>query len=1334
MSDVLGNELDPSKLPVLSGTVLAKAFDKLQSDQNARQLQAAGRVRGAQSDLSEAEFTLSGAEEELAEQASATRDLFPARKLHHLRGSLDDIEAPSPTHDGSLLVPSSWEAFRESVEISSRRVVALGGKLITWDHEWGAVAKTVRDQFEGAKELLRTQREAVEDARSRFEHEVASSALLEVTFDKERAELLMSMATWLQNVDQEYREFGWEAPEWNSWEPAQSIPNVVRVGEYVVGRGVKDPKLRGIGVPALVEFPGSKSLVINAGACRGEAESLMSSVLLRLIAYSQPGAYTMTFVDPVGLGGSFAPFLHFNEFDETVLTGRAVSQANDINAVLDELLVHIETVTQQYLRSSYASLAEYNEAAGTIAERFRYLVVADYPAAFDSRASEKLRSIMQRGPRCGVYTMVTGGEGASSSTHFTDVIPLSRLDPEATSIYAGSKSIAPQSARDAILDPANIAALRTELKEHDAPAAPLEGEPWLDLEVPIRVTGADIWLNSPLVDVGGQAEIDDPVLLICDFAIEDPDALRPALTAAQDACTMLVVVSHQIKERHFDYLLGSSENPGFSFAAIAPPRKNLNTGEFLADMAVLTGGSVLKTEAQLRGATLADCGSADRIMLTDRTTLIEGADGQLEDLKARRNEIRAAFDDASSPNQSEVIRMRWNKEFGGRPASENPLVGPKPDALESIVNALRSSTKPVSEQASINGVDTGIAQLALDTPPELVLREEGEQGLFGRILIGAAVAGKKSVSKTVTQEQSFRLMAQSRAWREQTGTDEDLKIAATGDVETWWQTSSLKNVVTPIGRAGARDACCVAFDSDMLTSAIVIGTTGAGKSSLLHAFILGSCIQYSPEELELYLLDSKQGVEFKVYENLPHARAVAIRNEREFGLSVLEGLRAEIDVRAAKIKGNTGGAEVGLPGYRKATGERMPRVILVADEFHELFETSDTLGRRAAELLDDLIRQGRSYGIHVVLGSQTLDGAEALPRHSIGLIQTRIAFACREQDADFVMTEENREVKTLSKAGDGVFNPSRGNPDKNVRFQGAFVPTDERVEIVKALRAHAVGRFDRVPIVFDGDAAAPLDEITPERFPVEPSAPGALTLRIGEPCAITGSVVADLPRRPGANIAAVLDDEAALSLIHAAFGTVAWGETRCEAALIDFSGSDDAVLDAFKQHESIEVVRRRQAGEVLARFNELVQERVELEEYKAPARILIVTGLKGLRNVTEDIADGESFESMLTRIATDGPEVGVHVILIGDTLKTVERRVDRGTLGEFAIRIASRMGEDDSRNWIESDAAMSLRPQQGLIWDDATGEVVRFKRYEKASENWVSALQDIQPAGVTSDE
>src|SRR5260370_42547781 len=89
-----------------------------------------------------------------------------------------------------------------------------------------------------------------------------------------------------------------------------------------------------------------------------------------------------------------------------------------------------------------------------------------------------------------------------------------------------------------------------------------------------------------------------------------------------------------------------------------------------------------------------------------------------------------------------------------------------------------------------------------------------------------------------------------------------------------------------------------------------------------------------------------------------------------------------------------------LETYRDACpDEKCPRVVLLVDEFQEFFVEDDRIARDAALLLDRLVRQGRAFGIHVVLGSQTLGGAYSLARSTMGQMAVRIALQCSDADA-----------------------------------------------------------------------------------------------------------------------------------------------------------------------------------------------------------------------------------------------------------------------------------------------------------------------------------------------
>ena len=67
----------------------------------------------------------------------------------------------------------------------------------------------------------------------------------------------------------------------------------------------------------------------------------------------------------------------------------------------------METVIQKYLRNEYETIEEYNAQAGEVAEPFRVLVVANFPANFTLEAARRLVSIVNSGPSCGVYTLIT---------------------------------------------------------------------------------------------------------------------------------------------------------------------------------------------------------------------------------------------------------------------------------------------------------------------------------------------------------------------------------------------------------------------------------------------------------------------------------------------------------------------------------------------------------------------------------------------------------------------------------------------------------------------------------------------------------------------------------------------------------------------------------------------------------------------------------------------------------------------------------------------------------------------------------------------------------------
>jgi DNA segregation ATPase FtsK/SpoIIIE, S-DNA-T family len=104
-----------------------------------------------------------------------------------------------------------------------------------------------------------------------------------------------------------------------------------------------------------------------------------------------------------------------------------------------------------------------------------------------------------------------------------------------------------------------------------------------------------------------------------------------------------------------------------------------------------------------------------------------------------------------------------------------------------------------------------------------------------------------------------------------------------------WTADSRDGIEVGLGKGGPTKVQALSLGRSTAQHVLIAGRTGSGKSSLLHALITNLAIHYSPDEVELYLIDFKKGVEFKTYATfeLPHAQVIAIESEREFGHSVL---------------------------------------------------------------------------------------------------------------------------------------------------------------------------------------------------------------------------------------------------------------------------------------------------------------------------------------------------------------------------------------------------------------------------------------------------------------
>ena len=260
--------------------------------------------------------------------------------------------------------------------------------------------------------------------------------------------------------------------------------------------------------------------------------------------------------------------------------------------------------------------------------------------------------------------------------------------------------------------------------------------------------------------------------------------------------------------------------------------------------------------------------------------------------------------------------------------------------------------------------------------------------------------------------------------------------------------SSAEVLEIPIGaRGGEVQDLLLKTTGDGSAHAVVIGGTGSGKSNLLHAIIMSACYKYSPDELNLYLVDFKGGVEFKYYEankdrkkQLPHIKLTGLTSDLNDGVAILDNLQKELRRREDEFRTNR---VEDIVQYRNL-GKKMPRLFVIIDEIQELFEQDENLGRKAINIMRELFKKGRAFGINILWASQNSPKVPGLRDQVLSQIGNRISLRLNEpQDAEEIKIDP-KVVKNLNRPekGLGVINDIRyGN--ESIEFRVAFAETSE---------------------------------------------------------------------------------------------------------------------------------------------------------------------------------------------------------------------------------------------------------------------------------------------------
>ncbi len=222
----------------------------------------------------------------------------------------------------------------------------------------------------------------------------------------------------------------------------------------------------------------------------------------------------------------------------------------------------------------------------------------------------------------------------------------------------------------------------------------------------------------------------------------------------------------------------------------------------------------------------------------------------------------------------------------------------------------------------------------------------------------------QAICPQVLSEVQARRLARSLSERIAPTVPDDGALALEGLIDAHPGSASgagARSLASVIGRSGAAPFCL-----DLVADgphALVVGTTGSGKSELLRTWVAALASRYTPEDVVFVLADFKGGTAFASLERFPHVTGVLTDLDEAGASRGLESLRAEVRRRESVL------AAAGIRDIAEGAAD-LPRLVVVVDEFATLVSAHGEL----ASLFVDLTARGRALGIHVVLGTQRATG------------------------------------------------------------------------------------------------------------------------------------------------------------------------------------------------------------------------------------------------------------------------------------------------------------------------------------------------------------------------
>ncbi|MEP7017250.1 MAG: FtsK/SpoIIIE domain-containing protein, partial [Actinomycetota bacterium] len=525
--------------------------------------------------------------------------------------------------------------------------------------------------------------------------------------------------------------------------------------------------------------------------------------------------------------------------------------------------------------------------------------------------------------------------------------------------------------------------------------------------------------------------------------------------------------------------------------------------------------------------------------------------------------------------------------------------------------------------------------------------------------------------------------------------------------------------------------------------ALVGGTTGAGKSELLQAWILGMATAHSPQRVTFLLVDYKGGSAFRSCVDLPHTVGLVTDLSPHMVRRALASLSAELRYREHLLALHNVKDLVELE--RRGDVEAPPSLIIIVDEFAALVQEVPEF----VEGVVNVAQRGRSLGLHLILATQRPAGVIKDNLRANTNLRMALRMADESDSADVLGSDVAASFdpavpgRAVAKSGPGRLTPfqtgyaggwtSDTPPPPQIRVEALGYGLRQVWEVpvteseVEEARVN-VGATDIQRLVSTIGLAAKTAELPLPRVPWLPELRAAYDLA-HLPHGREGQLVfgvADDPDNQAQPVVAFNPDKEGNLAVFGASGSgksvflrtiaLAAGSTACGGPChvygIDFGNRALSMLESLPHvgsivggadHERLTrllqflraTIDERAARYSTARAATITDYRRLALEPEEPRIIVLVDGLTAFRQAYETSGRARWLD-LFTSLAADGRPVGVHFVI------SIDQRT--GMPGSLAAavqrRVVLRMAHPDDYSFlgVAGDVlSMASPPGRGLL-------------------------------------